>query len=88
MQVHAHETVELVNGAEPSQLLLLQGKPLQEPVVQYGPFVMNTREEIQQAMSEFQRTEFGGWPWPSYAHVHPREKGRFARYADGTVVEK
>ncbi|MDN4165528.1 pirin family protein [Cytophagales bacterium LB-30] len=87
-QVFAHEEVELVNGPEPSQLLLLQGKPLQEPVVQYGPFVMNTREEIQQAMHEFQRTEFGGWPWPSYAHVHPREKGRFARYADGTVVEK
>jgi hypothetical protein len=63
--------------------LLLQGKPILEPVVQHGPFVMNTSAEIQQAMQEYQQTQFGGWPWPNYENVHPREKNRFALYPNG-----
>ena len=68
-----------------SELLLLQGRPIGEPVAQYGPFVMNTRAEIQQAMIDYQRTQFGGWPWPSDDPVHPREEGRFARHASGRI---
>lgn len=71
------------NGDAEGCLLLLQGKPIDEPVVQYGPFVMNTQEEIQQAISDFRTTEFGGWPWPRRDQVHPRSRGRFARYKDG-----
>ncbi|NBN97557.1 MAG: hypothetical protein EBV41_08045 [Actinobacteria bacterium] len=37
-----------------AQALLLGGKPLGEPVVRYGPFVMNTREEIKQAIDDYQ----------------------------------
>jgi hypothetical protein len=72
-------------GPEPVELLLLQGRPIGEPVVQHGPFVMNTRQEIQQAFMDYQRTRFGGWPWPNEAPVHPREEGRFARHADGKI---
>jgi redox-sensitive bicupin YhaK (pirin superfamily) len=72
-----------LRAARGAELLLLQGKPIGEPVVQYGPFVMNTRAEIQRAMSDYQRTRFGGWPWPNDAPVHAREEGRFARHADG-----
>lgn len=75
--------VELKNGPAESHLLLLQGKPINEPVAQYGPFVMNTQQEIHQAMEEFRQSHFGGWPWPSHEHVHPREKSRFARYPSG-----
>ena len=53
--------------------------------MQYGPFVMNTRAEIQQAFADYQRTRFGGWPWPSDDPVHARDEGRFARHADGRV---
>ncbi|MDF9800818.1 redox-sensitive bicupin YhaK (pirin superfamily) [Catalinimonas alkaloidigena] len=88
IKLHADQEVRLKNGDEEGHLLLLQGKPISEPVVQYGPFVTNSNAEVQQVMQEFQRTQFGGWPWPSHEHVHPREKGRFAKYADGKLVEK
>jgi hypothetical protein len=88
IEVQADQAVTILNGAAESQLLLLQGRPIKEPVAQYGPFVMNTQSELQQAMRDFQRTEFGGWPWPSSAHVHPREQGRFAVHADGKVEVK
>ena len=67
------------------ELLLLQGRPIAEPVVSHGPFVMNTREEIAQAMADYRRTRFGGWPFPDDAPVHPRAEGRFAKHADGRV---
>jgi hypothetical protein len=63
--------------------LVLQGRPISEPVAHYGPFVMNTQEEIRAAIADYQRTSFGGWPWTSDAPVHPRSEGRFARHADG-----
>jgi redox-sensitive bicupin YhaK (pirin superfamily) len=72
-------------GPEDVELLLLQGRPIGEPVAQHGPFVMNSRAEIQQAFADYQRTRFGGWPWPSEAPVHGRDEGRFARHADGRI---
>lgn len=75
----------LENGEVEGELLLLQGRPIGQPVAQYGPFVMNTRAEIQQAFVDYQRTQFGGWPWPVDDPVHPRDAGRFAKHADGRV---
>ena len=46
--------VTLTGGARGGRALLLAGRPLNEPVAQYGPFVMNTREEIEQAIREYQ----------------------------------
>ena len=75
----------LENGPAETEILVLQGQPINEPVVKYGPFVMNTREEIQQTIADFRATRFGGWPWPSEEPVHPRAEGRFARHADGRI---
>jgi redox-sensitive bicupin YhaK (pirin superfamily) len=83
--VESDMEIEIVNGDHDSSILILQGKPINEPVVQYGPFVMNTKEEIMQAYEDFNKTRFGGWPWPKYDQVHDKSKGRFAKHADGRV---
>lgn len=75
--------IVLIAGNQETSILLLQGRPINEPVIQYGPFVMNTKEEINQAFEDYHKTQFGGWPWPKFDQVHPREKSRFAKHADG-----
>eukprot|EP00957_Ditylum_brightwellii_P109815 8375671-Ditylum_brightwellii.AAC.1 len=60
------------------EFLLLQGKPIEEPVAQHGPFVMNTQQEIMMAFMDYQKTQFGGWPWERDDMVFPQNKGRFA----------
>lgn len=84
-ELRADAPAVLQNGSIESELLLLQGRPIGEPVAQYGPFVMNSQEEIQRAFSDYRRTEFGGWPWPSDGPVHGQEGERFARHADGRL---
>ncbi len=83
--LRADARVQIENGRGEAELLLLQGRPIGEPVVQYGPFVMNSEEEIRQTFREYQRTQFGGWKLPSDEPVHPRDEGRFARRPDGQV---
>jgi hypothetical protein len=83
MVVASDADLRLEAGDAETELLLLQGRPIGEPIAQYGPFVMNSREEIQQAMMDYRRTQFGGWPWPKDDPVHARDAGRFAKHADG-----
>jgi hypothetical protein len=85
LQLRPDADALLENGPDEAELLMLQGRPINEPVVQHGPFVMNSREEIVQAFNDYQRTQFGGWPWKSDDPVHAREEGRFARHADGRL---
>lgn len=85
MQLKSDTEVKLSSGNEACEFLLLQGCPIREPVVQYGPFVMNTEQEIQQAFIDYRQNQFGGWPWPTKDPVHVTAKTRFAKHADGTV---
>lgn len=83
VELLAEQDLCISNGHDECYLLLLQGKPINEPVVQHGPFVMNRMEEIHQAFADYRLTQFGGWPWPQSDQVHPVHRGRFAKYADG-----
>jgi redox-sensitive bicupin YhaK (pirin superfamily) len=47
--------VDFEGGPEGTRLVVIAGKPIGEPVVQYGPFVMNTREEIEQALDDYRQ---------------------------------
>lgn len=88
VELESDARLTLKSGKDVSYILMLQGRPINEPVVQHGPFVMNTRQEIQQAFADYQRTKFGGWPWKSLDQVHGKNKGRFAIHADGRKEEK
>ena len=88
INVEASEEIILKAIEKEASILVLQGKPIGEPIAKYGPFVMNTEEELQKAMEEFRLTQFGGWPWRYPDQTHENEKGRFAKYPDGTIVEK
>ena len=74
-------------GEQPTRVLLLQGRPIGAPVVQHGPFVGNSRDDIVAAYNDFQRGVFGSWPWPQRDPVHAAGSGRFARYPDGTLSQ-
>ncbi|MEO7110076.1 MAG: pirin family protein [Polyangiaceae bacterium] len=85
--VKSDEPIDFEAGEDEVEILLLQGKPIGQPVVQYGPFVMSSRAEIDKAMADYRKTRFGGWPWPVDDPVHARTDGRFAKHADGRVEQ-
>ena len=70
-----------------TEALVLQGRPIGEPVVQYGPFVMNDQRGIQRAYEDYRETGFGGWPWAVDDPNHGHAVRRFARHADGRIEE-
>ena len=59
-------------------ILLLQARPINESVVKHGPFVMNTRKEIKEAIDDYKRTRFGDWAWNDDGPVHGKKYKKFA----------
>ena len=88
VRLNPERDVSLVNHGEPAEFLMLQGQPIGAPVFQMGPFVMNSAEELRQAVSDYHRTQFGGWPWDRSDPVHARGEGRFALHADGKMEHR
>lgn len=82
------KNIKVTAGDKACEFLLMQGRPIAEPVAQYGPFVMNTEQEIQTAFQDYRRTQFGGWPWPSSEPVHEHADTRFAKFANQEIVKK
>ncbi len=85
--LRSEEPVAIAAGPYGAEALVLQGRPIREPVVQYGPFVMNDKAGIEKALTDYRKTGFGGWPWPTDDPVHPRISGRFARHTDGRIEQ-
>ena len=74
-----------IESSDVCEFLLMEAKPIGEPVFQHGPFVMNTREEIVQTIRDYQATQFGGWNWNRNDMIHGPGTERFAKYPDGRV---
>jgi len=95
-EISSNMSIELIsdqetlieNGEDEAHFLMLQGRPIAEPIVQNGPFVMNTQSEMQEAYLDYQKTQYGGWPWGRNDPVHSSSKGRFAKYANGKEENK
>jgi len=79
------DTKIINTGSEPLEFLMLQAKPMNEPIVQYGPFVMNYREEIVKTIEDYKKTQFGGWTWSRSDMVHGADPQRFAKFPDGKI---
>lgn len=88
IDLHGDTEAHLEAGAEDVYLLFLQGRPINETVIQHGPFVASSREDLEQIFMDYRATDFGGWPWPRPDQVHDRDRGRFAKHMDGRVEEK
>tara|TARA_R110002050_G_scaffold300586_1_gene470632 strand:+ start:4311 stop:5324 length:1014 start_codon:yes stop_codon:yes gene_type:complete len=88
MHLDAKEEIQIKNSSVTAYLFFLQGKPINQPLVQYGPFVANSEQEINETMQAYRQTQFGGWPYPSNEPVHDKNKGRFAHFADGNEIIK
>ena len=85
LYLDSHRELVIHSHGQGVEFLLLEAKPIGEPVVQHGPFVMNTRQEIFQTIQDYQRTEFGGWKWPRQDMIHGSKIEKFAKYPDGRV---
>ena len=77
--------VTLRNEGKSTKILMLQGKPINEPVYQYGPFVMNSRSEINEAFQDYHKTGFGGWKWEDVGPIHGKFEGKFAKLINGNI---
>lgn len=80
MVLAGDQDIKIKAGDSEAYLLLLEGEPINEPVFNIGPFVMNSKEEIEKAYKDYRETEFGGWPYKRRDPVNDKEKGRFAKY--------
>jgi hypothetical protein len=78
IDINTSENILISELSSGTELLLLQAKPIQEPIVKYGPFVMNTKAEIQEAFDDYQETGFGHWTWADDDPVHGTEYKKFA----------
>jgi redox-sensitive bicupin YhaK (pirin superfamily) len=78
IEVDCTKPIELTNGSMEAEILLLQARPLGEPVVQHGPFLMNSLDELRRAYADYRDTRLGHWRWPTSDPDHGSVKGRFA----------
>jgi redox-sensitive bicupin YhaK (pirin superfamily) len=75
----------MVCSLSQGEFLFLEARPIGEPIVQHGPFVMTTKEEIYQAIDDYQHTKFGGWKWSRSDVIHGPQIEKFAKYPDGRI---
>jgi redox-sensitive bicupin YhaK (pirin superfamily) len=77
-ELNSNEEVLVENiSDQTAKLLLLRGAPIDEPVIQHGPFVANSREGLIEIVNRYNQTQFGGWPWKSSDVTHGKKAESF-----------
>lgn len=85
LNIDSQVAAEIKSPIDDIEILMLQAKPIGEPLFQHGPFVMNSKQDIMDTIQDYQRTQFGGWAWPRADMVHGPEIRRFAQYPGGKI---
>lgn len=86
-ELDGNNNIVVKNGSKVTELLLLEGEPINEPIAAQGPFVMNTNGELREAYMDYRKTQFGGWQWDNEDPVNEKESGRFASFRNNEKVE-
>lgn len=87
VQLKPDEQIHLEAGSTEVRILWLEGEPIGAPIAQYGPFVLNSNEELQEAFTRYRATGFGGWPWERPDPVFTRDIPRYSSYEGGKREE-
>lgn len=74
----------IINGSDESVMWLLEGKPIDQKMMSYGPVTLGDLKDVRKAMDEIRINEFLEWPWDIIDKTQPLGTERFIRYADGT----
>jgi len=74
----------ITNGDKDSTLWFLEGEPIKEKTVSFGPVNLETEKEVRIAIDTIRKEEFKNWPWDVIDKAQPIGTERFVRYADGT----
>ena len=88
--VHADVAVTVESTDDSgSELLMMQGKPIEDRLVQRGPFMGKSEQDLMDAFNRYRSTQFGQtWPWDREDPMLDLDVGRVAMYADGRKVVK
>jgi len=79
------EEVVVVNGDSDSVLWVLEGKPIGEKVVAFGPVFLDNLDDVRAALDEIRKDLYSEWPWDVIDKAQPLGTGRFIEYPDGIV---
>ncbi len=83
VKLDGNANIIITNGNEPSTLWLLEGMPLNERIVSYGPIIHDTDQDVRKALDELRKTEFENWSWDYIDLAQPLGTPRHMTYGDG-----
>lgn len=78
LKLKGEEDFIIKTGDSPSSLLLLEAEPLKEPIINDGPMIMNTMEEVLDGYRDFYENRYGDWPWDERDPYHQVGTGRIS----------
>lgn len=84
LKMNPESSVVIRMGEIPSEIWILEGDPIDEKQISWGPVVLGSTKEVREANNTIRRNELEEWPWQYVNQKQPLGTGRFFRSADGT----